>query len=52
MSSEDHFEFVNNIKGDVIPNEHIPAVKKGLKEGMERGMLAGFPLVDVTVVSL
>jgi len=49
VDREDHFEFVNNIKGGVIPQEYIPAVKKGLKEGMERGMLAGFPLVDVSV---
>ena len=49
VDREDHFEFINNIKGGVIPNEYIPAVKKGLKEGMERGALAGFPLVDVSV---
>jgi len=49
VDREDHFEFINNIKGGVIPNEFIPAVKKGLKEGMERGVLAGFPLVDVSV---
>ncbi|MHB1086783.1 MAG: elongation factor G [Minisyncoccota bacterium] len=49
VDREDHFEFVNNIKGGVIPQEYIPAVKKGLKEGMERGVLAGFPLVDVSV---
>ena len=49
VDREDHFEFINNIKGGVIPNEYIPAVKKGLKEGMERGVLAGFPLVDVSV---
>jgi elongation factor G len=49
VDREDHFEFINNIKGGVIPQEYIPAVKKGLKEGMERGMLAGFPLVDVSV---
>lgn len=49
VEREDHFEFVNNIKGGVIPQEYIPAVRKGLKEGMERGVLAGFPLVDVSV---
>ena len=49
VDREDHFEFINNIKGGVIPQEYIPAVKKGLKEGMERGVLAGFPMVDISV---
>jgi elongation factor G len=49
VDREDHFEFINNIKGGVIPQEYIPAVRKGLKEGMERGVLAGFPLVDISV---
>lgn len=46
---EDHFEFINNIKGGVIPQEFIPAVEKGLREGMDRGVLAGYSLVDVSV---
>lgn len=45
----DEFEFVNNIKGGVIPGEYIPAVEKGLKEAMERGVLAGYPLVNISV---
>jgi elongation factor G len=45
----DEFEFVNNIKGGVIPQEYIPAVEKGLKEGMERGVLAHYPLVNISV---
>lgn len=45
----EHFEFVNNIKGGVIPQEYIPAVEKGLKEGMERGVVAHYPLVDISV---
>ena len=49
VEREEHFEFINNIKGGVIPGEYIPAVKKGLKEAMERGVLAGFPVVDVSV---
>ena len=49
VDREDHFEFINDIKGGVIPNEYIPAVKKGLKEALERGVLAGFPIVDVSV---
>ncbi|MBX4216059.1 elongation factor G, partial [Candidatus Parcubacteria bacterium] len=43
-----HFEFVNAIKGGVIPNEYIPAVEKGIKEGLERGVLAGYRMVDVS----
>ena len=46
---EDHFEFINNIKGGVIPQEYIPAVEKGLREAMSRGFLAGFPMVDISV---
>ena len=45
----DHFEFVNSIKGGAIPQEYIPAVEKGLKEGMERGVVAHYSLVDVSV---
>ncbi len=41
------YEFVDAIKGGAIPNEFIPAVNKGIKEAMENGILAGFPLVDV-----
>ncbi len=43
------FEFINEIKGGVIPQEFIPAVEKGLKEAMEKGVKAGFPLVDMKV---
>jgi len=46
---EDHFEFVNNIKGGVIPQEFIPAVQKGIREAMDRGIVAGYKLVDVSV---
>jgi len=45
----DHFEFVNNIKGGAIPQEFISAVEKGLKEGMERGVVAHYTLVDISV---
>jgi elongation factor G len=37
----DNFEFINNIKGGAIPVEFIPAVEKGAKESMDRGVLAG-----------
>lgn len=49
VKRDEHFEFVNNIKGGVIPNEYIPAVEKGIKEAMERGIVAGYPMVDVSV---
>jgi elongation factor G len=45
---EKEFEFINSIKGGVIPQEYIPAVEKGIREGMARGVLAGFPLVNVS----
>jgi elongation factor G len=43
------FEFVNSIKGGVIPSEYIPAVKSGVEEAMSNGVLAGYPVVDVRV---
>jgi len=43
------FEFVNEIKGGVIPREYIPATEKGIKEAMEKGVVAGYPLVDMKV---
>jgi elongation factor G len=44
-----NFEFVNKIVGGAIPREYIPAVEKGVKEALENGILAGYPLVDVKV---
>ena len=43
------FEFVNRIVGGAIPREFIPAVGKGVAEAMERGVLAGYPMVDIKV---
>jgi len=43
------FEFVNKIVGGTIPKEYIPAVEKGVFEAMEKGVLAGFPMVDVKI---
>jgi elongation factor G len=43
------FEFVDEIKGGVIPKEYIPAVGKGAEEAAQGGVLAGFPIVDVKV---
>lgn len=41
------FEFKNEIKGGVIPQEFIPAVEKGVKEAMSKGVVAGYPIVDL-----
>lgn len=46
------FEFCNRITGGVVPKEYIPAVEKGVIEAMERGVLAGYPMVDVKVILL
>jgi elongation factor G len=43
------FEFVNRIVGGAIPREYIPAVQKGVLEAMERGVFAGYPMVDIKV---
>jgi len=43
------FEFVDPIKGGVVPREYISAVEKGLRETLPNGVLAGFPVVDVKV---
>ena len=43
------FEFVDAIKGGVVPREYIPAVEKGVIEALTGGVLAGFPVVDVKV---
>jgi len=44
------FEFVDKIVGGVVPKNYIPAVEKGVKEAMERGVIAGYPVVDLQVV--
>lgn len=41
------FEFENKIKGGVVPQEFIPAVEKGVKEAMKKGVVAGYPMVDM-----
>jgi len=43
------FEFIDAIKGGTVPREFIPAVEKGLREALNNGVLAGFPVVDVKV---
>ncbi len=41
------FEFQNKIVGGVVPREYIPSVEQGIKEAMENGVLAGYPLIDI-----
>jgi elongation factor G len=43
------FEFIDAIKGGTVPREYIPAVEKGLREALNSGVMAGFPVVDVKV---
>jgi elongation factor G len=45
---DEGFEFIDSIKGGVIPQEFIPAVEKGVKEAMERGIVAGYKMTDVS----
>ena len=48
VSRYEDFEFINSIKGGVIPNEFIPAVEKGVHEAMDRGIVAGYKMVNVS----
>ena len=49
VTRDANFEFINNIKGGAIPGEYIPAVEKGMRESMHRGILAGFPIVEISI---
>jgi len=49
ITREAHFEFTNSIKGGVIPQEFIKPAEKGIREGLERGVVGGYQLVDVSV---
>ncbi|MFA5133433.1 MAG: elongation factor G [Patescibacteria group bacterium] len=44
------FEFKNEIKGGVVPREYVPAIEKGVRECISRGILAGYPVIDVEAV--
>lgn len=48
VSRYDDFEFINSIKGGVIPQEFIPAVEKGVREATDRGIVAGYKMVNVS----
>jgi elongation factor G len=43
------FEFIDDVKGGAIPREFIPAIQKGVRESVDKGVVGGFPLVDVKV---
>ena len=45
----DGYEFINAIKGGVVPREYIPAVDKGIQEALQSGVLAGYPVEDIKV---
>jgi len=45
------FEFIDAIKGGVIPKEYISAVEKGAKEAMDKGIVAGYPMIDIEVTA-
>ena len=49
MGGGEGFEFKSEIKGGAIPQEYINPIEKGVKEKMENGILAGFPIVDMKV---
>lgn len=49
VKREKDFEFINTIKGGAIPQEYIPACEKGFREGLDRGVVAGFKMVNVSV---
>ncbi len=46
---QETFQFVNEIKGGAIPSEYLPAVEKGVKESIQRGVIAGYQLINVKV---
>jgi len=49
LESGQGFEFVSKVVGGAIPKEYIPAIEKGVKEAMESGVIAGYPVVDLRV---
>jgi elongation factor G len=43
------YEFVDDLRGGTIPREYVPAIQKGVKEALEKGIIAGYPMIDVKV---
>ena len=48
-NEDDELEFIDNIFGGAVPKQYIPAVEKGIRETMEEGILAGYPIVNIKV---
>jgi elongation factor G len=49
LEADDHYVFENKVVGGTVPKEYVPSVDAGIKEAMEAGILAGYPMVDVKV---
>jgi elongation factor G len=49
LEEDDHYHFVNKTVGGSVPKEYVPSVDQGIREAMETGILAGYPMVDVQV---
>ena len=47
LEKGEDFKFVDEVKGGVIPKEYIPAIEKGIKESLTKGIVAGYPLIDI-----
>lgn len=47
LETGEGFKFVDEVKGGVIPREYIPAIEKGVKEAMDKGIIAGYPMLDI-----
>ncbi len=47
LDADDNYEFIDKISGGAVPKEYIPAVNKGIKEQLENGVIAGYPLINV-----
>ena len=47
LDAEENYEFINKIAGGAVPKEYIPAVNKGIREQLENGVIAGYPLINI-----
>jgi elongation factor G len=46
------YEFINKISGGIIPRQYIPAIEQGVKEALDSGVLAGYPIIDVRIAAV